>query len=205
MILAEMINISINLLMVAHVVISLLLILVVLMQRPKQEGLGAAFGGGMMDSFAGAGTTSFLQKSTVYLGGLFIILSLTLAILIGNRHHQSAMELPGTPEESIEDAPPVPELPGVSLQEEASQLEGAEAPTGEGTAPTEESGTTEGEPPTTPPTEEEGQPAPQEGEDPAPTTPEAETEGEEEGTGTGEETPEEETPEEETPEDGSPQ
>ena len=40
-------NILINLLLIAFVVVSCLLILVVLMQRPKQEGLGAAFGSGI--------------------------------------------------------------------------------------------------------------------------------------------------------------
>ena len=47
-------NILINLLLIAFVVVSCLLILVVLMQRPKQEGLGAAFGSGMTDQMFGA-------------------------------------------------------------------------------------------------------------------------------------------------------
>ena len=38
-----MLDIFITLVVIAHVVVSLLLILVILMQRPKQEGLGAAF------------------------------------------------------------------------------------------------------------------------------------------------------------------
>ena len=37
------IGIWIKLVIIAHVVVSALLILVILMQRPKQEGLGAAF------------------------------------------------------------------------------------------------------------------------------------------------------------------
>ncbi|MDC0296691.1 preprotein translocase subunit SecG, partial [Akkermansiaceae bacterium] len=45
-----MLDISITLVVIAHVVVSLLLILVILMQRPKQEGLGAAFGAGMTDA-----------------------------------------------------------------------------------------------------------------------------------------------------------
>ena len=52
-----MTTIIINLLLVAFVVVSRLLILVVLMQRPKQEGLGAAFGSGMTDQMFGAQTT----------------------------------------------------------------------------------------------------------------------------------------------------
>jgi len=80
---ADILNISITLLIVAQVIIALLLILVVLMQRPKQEGLGAAFGGGMTDQMFGARTTNVLQKATVWFGGLFLGLTLLLAILQG--------------------------------------------------------------------------------------------------------------------------
>ena len=79
-------DISITLVVIAHVVVSLLLILVILMQRPKQEGLGAAFGAGMTDAAFGAKTTDVLQKGTVYLGTLFFIFSLVLAILMGKRN-----------------------------------------------------------------------------------------------------------------------
>lgn len=78
-------DISINLLLVIHVIVCLLLALVVLMQRPKQEGLGAAFGSGLTDQAFGARTTDVLQKGTVYLGTLFFIITLVLAILIGKR------------------------------------------------------------------------------------------------------------------------
>jgi len=81
-----MLDISINLVVIAHIVVSLLLILVILMQRPKQEGLGAAFGSGMTDAAWGARTTDVLQKGTVYLGTLFFVFSLVLAILLGKRN-----------------------------------------------------------------------------------------------------------------------
>lgn len=82
---ADWLTISINLLLVIHVIVCLLLALVVLMQRPKQEGLGAAFGGGLTDQAFGAQTTNVLQKGTVYLGTLFFVITLVLAILIGKR------------------------------------------------------------------------------------------------------------------------
>lgn len=82
---ANWLDISINLLLVIHVIICLLLALVVLMQRPKQEGLGAAFGGGLTDQAFGAQTTNVLQKGTVYLGTLFFVITLVLAILIGKQ------------------------------------------------------------------------------------------------------------------------
>jgi preprotein translocase subunit SecG len=76
-----MLSIAINLLLAVHIIVSLLIILAVLMQRPKSEGLGAAFGGGMTENIFGAQTTNVLQKFTRYLGILFFGLTLTLSVL----------------------------------------------------------------------------------------------------------------------------
>ncbi|MBC7979346.1 MAG: preprotein translocase subunit SecG [Armatimonadetes bacterium] len=84
-------SISINLLLVVFVIVCLLMSLIILMQRPKQEGLGAAFGGGVTDQVFGAQTTTVLQKGTVYLGSMFFLLSLTLAILIGKQTQQKSL------------------------------------------------------------------------------------------------------------------
>ena len=137
MILADTLSISINLLLVAYVVISLLLILVVLMQRPKQEGLGAAFGGGMTDQMFGAQTTNVLQKGTVYLGALFIILSLVLAILIGNQNHQKAINMPDAP--AVDEAPAVPDVvpDGGSIKDELEKAGGVTTPAETDAAPAE--------------------------------------------------------------------
>ena len=80
-----MLSIVINSLLVLHVVVSLLIVLVVLMQRPKNEGLGAAFGGGMTDNLFGAQTTNVLQKFTRLLGGTFFLLTLILSILFAKQ------------------------------------------------------------------------------------------------------------------------
>lgn len=61
------------------------MIVVVLMQRPKSEGLGAAFGGGMTDNLFGAETTNVLSRFTVWLGGLFFLLTLVISILYVKR------------------------------------------------------------------------------------------------------------------------
>ena len=63
------------------VIICLLMILTILMQRPKSEGRGAAFGGGLTDNLFGAQTTTVLTKFTVWLGGLFFLLTLLISIL----------------------------------------------------------------------------------------------------------------------------
>ena len=76
-----MLNIFINLLLVVHVLVCLLIVVAVLMQRPKNEGLGAAFGGGMTDSLFGAQTTNVLATITRWLGALFFVLTLALSAL----------------------------------------------------------------------------------------------------------------------------
>lgn len=82
----DWLSISINLLLVIFVIVCFLMTLIILMQRPKQEGLGAAFGGGVTDQVFGARTTNVLQRGTVYLGSMFFILSLALAVLIGQKN-----------------------------------------------------------------------------------------------------------------------
>ena len=47
----------INILLGIYVFIAVVMILVILMQRPKSEGLGAAFGGGVTEIFVGAQST----------------------------------------------------------------------------------------------------------------------------------------------------
>jgi preprotein translocase subunit SecG len=63
------------------VITCLLLIITILMQRPKSEGLGAAFGGGLTDNLFGAQTTTVLTKFTVWLGGIFFLLTLLISVL----------------------------------------------------------------------------------------------------------------------------
>ena len=74
-------SILIGILTVIEVIVCLFLILIILMQRPRQEGLGAAFGGGVTDQMFGAQTTNVLQKFTGYLAGALFILTLVLAVL----------------------------------------------------------------------------------------------------------------------------
>ena len=74
-------QIVINILLVIHVLVALLIVFLVLMQRPKNEGLGAAFGGGVTDNLFGAQTTNVLQTITRWLGCIFFALSLGLSLL----------------------------------------------------------------------------------------------------------------------------
>ena len=85
-VLATWLDISINLLLFAFVCICLLMSVIILMQRPKNEGLGAAFGSGTTDQLFGARTSNVLQKATVYLATLFFVITLALAVMIGKQN-----------------------------------------------------------------------------------------------------------------------
>ncbi|MEZ4704976.1 MAG: preprotein translocase subunit SecG [Bdellovibrionota bacterium] len=67
-------------LVVFHSIVSVLLILVVLLQQGKGEGMGSALGGGSSQSVFGArGAATFLSKFTTILAAIFMTTSLALA------------------------------------------------------------------------------------------------------------------------------
>ena len=65
--------------------VALLMMLVILMQRPKSEGLGAAFGGAMTENLFGAQTTNVLVKFTAWLAGIFFVVTFALSVLYAHR------------------------------------------------------------------------------------------------------------------------
>jgi len=79
-------NLLINVLVVIYVLDCIFMGLVIMMQRSKQEGLGAAFGGGFTESVWGAQTSQVLVKATVYAAIIFFVLSIILARLYTNRN-----------------------------------------------------------------------------------------------------------------------
>jgi len=78
-------NLLINLLSGIFVLVALLMVLVILMQRPKSEGLGAAFGGAVTENIFGAQTTNVLVKFTSWLASIFFALTFALSILYAHR------------------------------------------------------------------------------------------------------------------------
>ena len=79
-------NLLINILLVLYVLVALLMVLVILMQRPKSEGLGAAFGGAVTENIFGAQTTNVLVKFTAWLAGIFFALTFALSILYAHKN-----------------------------------------------------------------------------------------------------------------------
>ena len=101
-------NILINVLLAIDMLVAVLMTLVILMQRPKSEGLGAAFGGGVTENIFGAQTTNVLTKFTGWLAGIFFILTFVLGILYARRSasdsslHRELMGMPtATPAASV--------------------------------------------------------------------------------------------------------
>ncbi len=78
-------TILINFLLAMYVLVAVLMTFVILMQRPKSEGLGAAFGGGVTENIFGAQTTNVLVKFTAWLAGIFFALTFALSILYAHR------------------------------------------------------------------------------------------------------------------------
>lgn len=112
-------QILINFLLAIYVLVALLMVLVILMQRPKSEGLGAAFGGGVTENIFGAQTTNVLVKFTGWLTGIFFALTFALSILYSHKTsrdtglRQQLLKQQTTAQPSASVAPVNPNAPAV--------------------------------------------------------------------------------------------
>ena len=100
-------SIFIGFLYVVEVVVCLLLGLVVMLQKPKEGGLGGAIGGGMLEASLGADAGSVLVKTTAVLGVIFLLNTLVLARLTSTVHSHSLMAREAEPA-AAEQAPALP-------------------------------------------------------------------------------------------------
>jgi preprotein translocase subunit SecG len=73
------------LLIVIHVFVAFFMIGIVLLQAGKGAELGAAFGGSSQTLFGPRGSATFLSKMTVVMAGLFMVTSLSLAVMSKSR------------------------------------------------------------------------------------------------------------------------
>ena len=71
-------SIVLGLLTFILILVSLFLVMVVLMQKSKDGGMGAALGGGAAEAAFGADTSNVLSKSTIYGAVIFFVLAFTL-------------------------------------------------------------------------------------------------------------------------------
>ena len=105
-------SILIGFLYVIEVVVCLLLAGIVMLQKPKEGGLGGVIGGGMAEAAFGADAGNVLIKGTIILGTIFLLNTLALARFTSTVHAKSVMndvEAP-TPAQQMPQMP-VPQMP----------------------------------------------------------------------------------------------
>ena len=82
-----------TLIVVLHVIVSVALILIILLQTGKGSDIGAVFGGGSSQTlFGSTGPTSFLSKLTAGAAVIFMLTSLFLAYFSGGGGSRSIMK-----------------------------------------------------------------------------------------------------------------
>jgi len=82
---------------VIHVVVSIFLIAVVLLQSGKSADIAAAFGGmGSQTAFGTRTAATVLSKATTYAAVIFMLTSITLSVFASRRSTSSGSVLSGT-------------------------------------------------------------------------------------------------------------
>lgn len=114
---------------ILHVLVCLFLIVVVLLQSGKAADLAGAFGGmGSQTAFGPRGSATILSKATTISAALFMITSLSLAILHTREGRTSGSVLDKAPVSQPAPAKPVTATPAIPGQAPAPTPEKAPAP-----------------------------------------------------------------------------
>lgn len=122
-------SILIGFLYVIEVVVCLLLAGVVLLQKPKEGGLGGVIGGGMAEAAFGADAGNVLIKATAILGAIFLLNTLALARFtstVNTKSVMSSVEAPAPAQQAP--AMPAPEMPAAPAPAAPAPAPAAPAP-----------------------------------------------------------------------------
>ena len=112
------------LLIAVETICSFLLIIMILLQKAKGEGLGLAFGAEMGESIFGARASNVLVKATMWLGAIFILNTVILATIYSNALPKSIlggqqrppMEQRAAPVPAPASSPVLPAMPAAETQ-----------------------------------------------------------------------------------------
>lgn len=103
-------------LVIVHIIVSISLIAVVLLQSGKGAEMGASFGAsGSQSVFGAGGGNTFMSKMTTGAAIIFMLTSLTLAYLSGHSGSSSIMKSAKVPPKSLpqnQGMPPQPPVQG---------------------------------------------------------------------------------------------
>jgi preprotein translocase subunit SecG len=137
-----------GLLVFVHVIVCVFLVIVVLLQSGKAADLAGAFGGmGSQTAFGPRGSATLLSKATTIAAGLFMVTSLTLAIMASrgsssvgstvlDKSPVRTQSAPASqPAQKAPAAPATPKMPSVSGSAGGSSSQPIEVPIQQQPAP----------------------------------------------------------------------
>jgi preprotein translocase subunit SecG len=103
-----------TLIIIVHVIVSITMILVILLQTGKGSDIGAVFGGGSSQTlFGSSGPTNFLSKLTAGAAILFMVTSLFLAYFAGSGVTKSKSIMKNTAPAATVPMPEAPVMPAM--------------------------------------------------------------------------------------------
>ncbi|MBM3539056.1 MAG: preprotein translocase subunit SecG [Alphaproteobacteria bacterium] len=98
----------ISVLLVVHILVAVALIVVVLLQRSEGGGLGIGSSGGMGGFMTARGTANLLTRTTAILAGIFMLLSIVLALSAGSPSKERQRSIFDAPAPTAPAAPSAP-------------------------------------------------------------------------------------------------
>ena len=107
-------------LVVLHIIVAFIMVGVILLQSGKGAEIGAAFGGSSQTVFGARGASTMLSKLTAIAATIFMVTSLTLAILSKQKNSSSTIGL---------DKPPAAAAPATPASGTAAPAPSQAAPT----------------------------------------------------------------------------
>ena len=78
---------------ILHIIVAFIMVGVILLQSGKGAEIGAAFGGSSQTVFGARGASTMLSKLTAIAATIFMVTSLTLAILSKQKNYASTLGL----------------------------------------------------------------------------------------------------------------
>ena len=114
-----------GLIIAIHVLVSLVLIAVILLQAGRGGGLSDTFGGGSTQTLFGTKTSVFLTRATAASAIIYILTCLSLAVMTSHRGrsliHSGLIRQPVTQTQGHKSAAPQPEAP-VPVQDDTTDF-----------------------------------------------------------------------------------
>ena len=115
-------------LIILHVLVAFIMVGVILLQSGKGAEIGAAFGGSSQTIFGARGASTFLGKLTAVTATIFMLTSLSLAIMSKQRNFSSTIGLDKPPASAPAAPSPAADSPAPAQSAPASPAPAPAAP-----------------------------------------------------------------------------